>query len=332
MKKRIFQIIVFCALFYAINLAIGYLLERPHFRLIKKNKSVDYSMQEDFYAQPKKSIDMFFLGSSHSYRTFNPEIFDQALKIYSFNLGSPSQCPVTGYYVFKQALKTQQPKVVILEMFWLTFTGQDQFSNASLAYDFVRSPDVRYEFFQKGFGLQGKFVLLFPSYRFRNNVENCIRLTIGKDLLEVDDGINKPKGFVESTKIVTLKELNTKNRFDGVKFKAGDVDYKQIQYIKKLVELCRSKGIAIDFITSPLPSVTLNKIKNYKDIHDYINRLAENLHVSYIDGNTDLPKGLLSDIDFSDMDHLNKTGVKKFDDYIISRLRSMGVCNHPECG
>lgn len=289
-------------------------------------------MGRDFYAEPKNSLDMFFLGSSHSYRSFDPEIFDAALKIHSFNLGTPSQCPVTGYYVFKQALKTQKPKIVIFELFWLTFTGQEQFSNASLAFEFMRSADVRNEFFQKGFGMQGKFILLCPSFRFRNNLEDTIRLAIGRDLLEVDDGVNKPKGFVESDKIVTLKEINEKNRFDGIKFKEGDVDYKQIQYIKKFVELCRNQGITVIFVTSPLPSVTIHKVKNYADVHDYINRIAVKLNVPYIDSNTELPEGFLKMEDFSDMDHLNKTGVKKFDDYIISRLRSIGVCNHPGCG
>jgi len=278
-------------------------------------------MGKDFYSTPAHTIDMFFLGSSHSYRTFDPAIFDAALNIHSFNLGTPSQCPVTGYYVLKQALKTQQPKIVISEIFWLTFSGQDEFSNASLAYGFIRSPDVRNEFFQKGFNAEGKLTMLISSYLYRQNFEDFVRLMMGKDLKHEDDGTTRPNGYIESSKVVSLKELNEKNRFNGTKYKEDDISAKQVLYIKKTVELCRARNIAIIFVTSPLPSVTLNKVKDYKGIHDYISRLAEKLRVPYIDGNTDLPKGLLSDGDFSDMDHLNKAGVEKFDAYIISRLK-----------
>ena len=46
---------------------------------------------DDFYALEENSLDMVFLGSSHSYCTFDPEIIDSGLNLNSFQMGTPLQ-------------------------------------------------------------------------------------------------------------------------------------------------------------------------------------------------------------------------------------------------
>ena len=46
---------------------------------------------EDFYNLPKDSLNMVFIGSSHSYCTFDPENFDSYFNIYSYQMGTPLQ-------------------------------------------------------------------------------------------------------------------------------------------------------------------------------------------------------------------------------------------------
>ena len=48
---------------------------------------VDYA----YYRIPKNSIDLLFVGSSHSYCAFNSRLFDHYLKCNSLNLGTSSQ-------------------------------------------------------------------------------------------------------------------------------------------------------------------------------------------------------------------------------------------------
>ena len=67
---------------------------------------------EDFYALQKNSLDMVFIGSSHAYCTFNPENFDKALGISSFQMGTPLQHADTTYYELREIYNSQTPKIV----------------------------------------------------------------------------------------------------------------------------------------------------------------------------------------------------------------------------
>ena len=52
-------------------------------KIFKKNNELVYY---SYYTIPKDSIDLLFIGSSHSYCSFNPRLFDHYLKCNSLNL------------------------------------------------------------------------------------------------------------------------------------------------------------------------------------------------------------------------------------------------------
>ena len=51
-----------------------------------------------------RDIDLLFLGSSHTYRTFDPRFFDQ-FGWESFNLGSKAQSPLNTYYLVRSQIE-----------------------------------------------------------------------------------------------------------------------------------------------------------------------------------------------------------------------------------
>ncbi len=76
----------------------------------------------ELYADAGK-IDTLFLGSSHCYRSVDPNAVDAALGTYSFNAGSSQQLPDGSYYMLREAAAQNQLKTVYLEMF---YTGYNQ--------------------------------------------------------------------------------------------------------------------------------------------------------------------------------------------------------------
>ena len=80
-------------------------------------KEHDIILDYTYYKLPKDSIDLLFVGSSHSYSTFNTRIFDHYLKSSSLNLGTSSQSLPISYSVILEVLKKQRPKVIIMEVF-----------------------------------------------------------------------------------------------------------------------------------------------------------------------------------------------------------------------
>lgn len=81
---------------------------------------------ESFYQLPKNTLDIVFLGSSHSDTTYYPEMVDNKLKINSFNMVSNSQYIDQLYFNLKEILKYQKPKIVFIELFSLGIDSKNR--------------------------------------------------------------------------------------------------------------------------------------------------------------------------------------------------------------
>ena len=80
-------------------------------------KKFDILVDYAYYKIPKNSIDLLFVGSSHSYCTFNTKLFDHYLKCNSLNLGTSSQSLSITYFGILEVLKRQTPKVIVIEVY-----------------------------------------------------------------------------------------------------------------------------------------------------------------------------------------------------------------------
>ncbi len=70
-----------------------------------------------FKSMPENSLDVIVLGSSHAQYSFVPAFFYEDTGLYSYVLGSACQPYEVSYEMLREALKTQNPKMVIMEVF-----------------------------------------------------------------------------------------------------------------------------------------------------------------------------------------------------------------------
>ena len=63
-----------------------------------------------------ENIDILFIGSSHSSRSFDPRVFAR-LGMSTINLGSNSQTPLNSYFLLEKYYKKLNPKLVVFEMY-----------------------------------------------------------------------------------------------------------------------------------------------------------------------------------------------------------------------
>lgn len=328
MNRRLFRTAVFVFILFALNFAIGMFLERPKQILIKNQKFDPFWRWKEFYEQPAHSVDLVFLGSSHCYRSFNPKIFDDALKIESFNMGSSSQTPITSYFVLKEILKTQKPKYVVLEIYWRTFTNDEQFTNATYNLEYMRDGRNKIEFLRYGYQPKDLINFLFPAYRYRNNLQDAIRSLMGKTVASEPGDEYGGKGFVANPTVVSKKKLTEHNLFKDYFFDPKELKAKNLEYLEKIIRLCKDQGIQLVFVTSPLPPTSLDLIRNYSDIYDYFLKIAEQNKILYLDYNVLEERRLFFDADFKDDNHLNVKGVVKLSTDLAGKL-SPGIFLRP---
>jgi len=320
LKKFILRSLLFIIIFYALNLIAGAVLSIPKEVLINAGLFDPKLRWDEFHSKKPDSIDLLFLGSSHCYRSFDPAVFDGALNISSFNLGSGSQSAITAYYALREALCTQKPKTLVFEVYWMVFRDEPQFVNASYNYEYMKDPAVKREFLMNGYAPSDYINFILPAVRYRNNLGDLINIALDKPkwLSKFSDRY-RPGGFVENASAADIKK---NNQFGGYVFKNDMIGPKNLEYFHKIIALCREKSIRLILVKSPLPPTSFGYIKNYSAIYDHFAKLARENSLTYIDYNVMKDTGL-TDADFKDDNHLNSAGVKKISADLAAKLKDI---------
>lgn len=112
---RLLRAILFCGLVAGLIVAAGAVV-KP----IRGGNSFA-GPWESFEAQPKNSIDVMVFGTSHAFTSIDPSVIWRTSGIPSFVLAGPTQRLQTTRYYVDEALKTQDPDVIALEMVAFTY-------------------------------------------------------------------------------------------------------------------------------------------------------------------------------------------------------------------
>jgi len=317
-KRKIFlliRLIAFVILLSVILIVIGEKFEN----ISNKNQSATYAKQalNTFYNEEKK-VDLVFLGSSHSYCTFDPEYFDEYTKYYSYQLGTPLQHPDTSYYMLKEILNYQKPKIVVFEIYWDMIDDEFELKQADMLLSALNNDALKKEYIKDIFPLNEKIKYYFKPIRYQQDAfayynkklmdfvnEYKVDTNSVKDYIEY----YRDRGFLYTEKIIQQEELDETNQFkqlDGEKWFASE---NQKKHIINLKNLCDQNNIELYFVTAPIANVSMEYIENYGIIHNNIEEFSESLGVDYIDYNiVNREEKLLINSDFYDDAHLNNKG------------------------
>jgi hypothetical protein len=263
MKK--FLYILMSGIKIVLLVAIGicsWVILTPYFRTSRNTEG------DLFRNIPNNTIDALAIGSSHIQYAFNPAIFYQETGYYSYVLGSSCQPLAMSSSMLEEALKTQHPSVVFVDVFTLLeqsevcyadtayykaideMTGETRINAASkapesvslqYAFDLIMNHDS-----WKTFDLKNINSIL-------NNAKQAegYNSTLGYVSQEVENPRYAPLITYEVTETVELSDTDKKN-------------------IDDLINLCDSENIKLIFIKTPYiidqeSTNTLHAIWSYLD-------------------------------------------------------------------
>lgn len=289
-------------------------------------KFLDYwpttAVVNGMYALEKNSIDVLFLGSSHVMTAVSPMQIYEETGITSYNLGTEQQSMFTSYYLLKEALQTQNPKVVVLDMHFLfaynfetPINSDEQFVRKT--FDCMKWSSNKLEAIRNLCSLDdthtwGNYLLPILRYHSRWN-----DLTL-KDLTYIwEDKSNPLKGFSIATE-------QTPSSFSG--FVPEEIprtiqlpDTMQL-YFEKIVSLCAEKNISLVLIKTPCGDGSFQAER-----HNIVQELSDKNGLVFIDFNEKSvfdECGLQSNTDYLDAVHTNYYGSIKISHYLASYLSS----------
>lgn len=270
-----------------------------------------YSIKK-FYEQKKYTVDVLVLGSSHAFEDVNTAVLWQQYGIASYDMCGSMQPMWNSYFYLKEALKTQQPKVVVLEAYMTTF--QENYSDDS-------------RIIKNTFGMKwskNKFEAISVSVPKERRKEFLLEYAqyhsrypeITKEDFLKNQGNNfftNWKGFGCNTDTVEFEKPDITDVIDR-----APMTEKSEEYYRKIIELAQSNDIPISIVVSPYPGITEQQQK----IYNYASDIAAEYSVAFINYNLYVDDiGLNYSEDFADQDHLNYKGNQKYSsvlgDYLI---------------
>lgn len=260
-----------------------------------------------YYAEPKNTIDVLFLGNSDTYRGISPMKIWEDYNITSYSYVSAGQRIWTGYYMLKEALKTQKPKVIFLNVDNFFFNNQSSTGNYKKVFDNMKLSKNKIDALtDKTFKLSKgeKISMIMPilGYHSRYNSLNKddFRYALsdyynphkGMDITTVKKGYNKDYVY-KSDKRIKLNDINKK-------------------YIDLIVKTAKEENINLEFIWIPSPDSW--KMERSNTISDYAhenNIKYTDLNLNYKDFNLDFKEDTCDE-----GDHLNVYGAIKVSEYL----------------
>lgn len=287
------------------------------------------STYNDFYKMKNDSVDVIFLGSSHVVNSMNPQKIYDDYGIRSYNLGNEQQSTLVSYYWLKEALKTQKPKVVVMDTLTLfEFQPNEKLnsteSSVRLAIDPMHFSKNKLDAVKDICSIDESQSL--ESYLFKN-LRYHTRWT---ELNEQDFLFPEMERHIGSKGFAGLRGTVVNEVYEP--FQIGETsDYGEMlpvmeNYLLKIVELCDAQGIELILVKTP--AVVWWPQKN-----NTVSQFAQEHGIDFYDFNDiDLYNQINFDFysDMADNAHTNIWGSEKISGFIgevLNQKYSFGGVN-----
>lgn len=268
-----------------------------------------------FYAEKRNDIDMVVIGSSNSFCTVNPLVLYEEYGIAAYDFGSSSQPLNISALYLKEALKTQKPKVVALEINMLVGDSIHSNNEAGLRWGFTDIPlsaDKLRCIYQSVGGVDAEyFSYVFPVFRYHDRWRDLTKLDY---TYFMQDKTNYTKGYLETQSISeTAVNLNDYDYNEGEAW----IEEASIACLDEMADLCSKENVGLLLFKSP-------KENWHRYETEAVRALAEARGLLFVDYNELYHTGELElDVanDFRDGQHLNDFGAEKVSSHLGAYIK-----------
>lgn len=267
---------------------------------------------KSFYKLEENSLDLLFLGSSHSYAAFSPEIIEKEFGKKSYNWATQQQPIYISYHYLVEALKTQKPKIVVLEAYMLTI--QDDYAGEGT----VRSALDRMNMSLNK--IKAIEVSVENKEDYLSYYINIIKYHSRYSEIKKQEVVDAIKNKTLSNRGFTPLESNPKVNFDNSKCLnieyTSKISTKNLEYLNKIIKLCNEENIRLVLVTTPTQMG-----ESEQAYLNYVEKVAIQNNIEFIDLNRKFGEiGLDFSTDFYDTTHLSKFGAEKVTKYFLNNI------------
>ena len=195
-----------------------------------------------FYEEEKNSLDVLFLGNSDVYRGISPIILWDDHGIASYAYAASGQRLWTAYYMLKEALLYQKPKVVVFDVDAVFSNNDSSKANYRKVFDNMKNNKVKYEAINDKiykFTFEEKISFYFPIIRYHSRYNELTKEDFKYAFYNYHFAY---KGLDMVTRIKPYK-----NGYDYMqKTKDVEISDKVKKYLDGIVKLCKDNNVEIE--------------------------------------------------------------------------------------
>lgn len=308
-KREFSKCILFLSLILILDAIVGFLLQPVAYYGYYANKDMKNAAG---------TIDTVFLGSSWTYLDYNCKQYDEVMGTVSFNAGSSGQTIIDSYFYLNEILKENPVKTVYFNIHHLKLQNpksrysspvvNDRLTGLNRIKHIMASSDINIvQYFMK-------------SYRYRDNlsianISNNVQKKLSQEYKNgvwferVDGQSYDSMGYIFSD--LQLKQGNNE-KFTAVDstWKIFDIKEDNVKYFSKIISLCKKENINLILITPPFTRGFLQSTLGYNEFANYMDGVAKENNLEYIDFNRLKNTPFWKDNLFTDTTHLNTEGAK----------------------
>lgn len=281
-----------------------------------------------FYSLPRNTVDCLFIGNSHVYCSYIPkQLFDEQ-GFTSAIISSSSQSVQNSYYLLKEALLHQSPKVVVFDVSNVIFPeNYDDIRDFRLHYTSGISilPDTsiyKYENYSKikelttGYAPSITYEDAYAFLEYKSNFDRgALNLTSMINTFVNPASEYRTFGYYATPSVYPMEQLVPHTSSDAYKDINDVIDF---QYFEKMVELCKENDIDLVAVRA-LYTTDVDDSQMYNQLFQYLDEES----IPFIDYFALVDElGINLQTDFRDVDHVNILGAQKITRYMGQYLMS----------
>ena len=307
MKRAIGRIIRTCC-FALLFLAVFYFISDT----LKFKYDDGVRPMVNYYALPENTVDVLLLGSSHIGMNADPSVMWREEGIAAYACWAGMQPTWNTYYYLKECLKTQKPKLIIMDTYLATndleYSDYEAMVKTLIGMRFSRDKLEAIEVSAPP-ELRTHVLLGFPTfhYRYSDLTEDDFRYYFWQRDTTLQS-VPSSNGAVEPIQI-----LDT-----AAAIGSAELTEKSGGYFLKIIEYCKEMDVPLLLVTAPYE---LTRIEQER--YNTIARIAAKNGLTFLNFNAFYQDvGIDPQVDFRDPGHMNDSGIKKYSRYLAAYAKA----------
>lgn len=274
------------------------------------NDLVEGNMTYEYYNE-EKNHEVIFIGDCEVYANFSPMVLYEEEGITSYVRGNSQQLIWQSYYILKETLKYETPKVVVFNVNSMRYSEPVSEAYNRLAIDKMKWSKEKIDIIKVSMTEEENFLsYVIPLLRYHSRFDKLTSEDF-EYLFKTKNSMYN--GFLINKNVKPVESLPTKRRLSTYQFKENCYEY-----LEKIKELCKKNNIKLVLIKAPSVYPYW-----YEEYEEQIQKYAKENNLDYynfkekieeigIDYSTDTYDGGL---------HLNLNGATKLSKYFSKILK-----------